>query len=141
MAIKHRPGFAAIYDHVYDYGSQDAARPLQALSPLARCVRTCGTQIRRRDLYRRPREGHRQANGPRGRRLICRGAGRGVSQSSIHVMSRSEVTCVRESFRLCSFGFVEIHLAFEFVACVIYTVWWWLFSLDGYFVTPALPVC
>jgi hypothetical protein len=76
-------------------------------------VRTRGTQIRRRDLHRRAGEGHREANGSRGRRLICRGAGRGVSQSSSHVMN----WLVRERERRFRLYFVlvlvEIRLAFK----------------------------
>ena len=46
-----------------------------------------------------------------------------------------------ETIRLCSFGFCRDSSGFPVCGVRdLYTVWWSLFSLDGFFVTPALLV-
>ena len=76
---------AAIHDRVQEHGSEDAAGPLGALSPVARRVRTRGPQIGRRGVHRGARAGHRALDRARGRWVLGRRAGRRTGQSSSNV--------------------------------------------------------
>jgi len=78
-------------------------------------MRTRSAQIWRGVVYRRTREGHREVDRARGRRVIGWRARRGTGQSSSYIVREAPFVCLNVFFCYCV---VEIHLAS--CVCVIY---------------------